>query len=97
MFAFTGCEPGDPMAPEIKHAHCTIPRATALGLVGVLHVYLWRLLTVRSRTWYWTANNVHLLDTLMAIPASAERVMGHAGHARWLGVGLLAGCATINT
>ncbi len=33
----------------------------------------------------------------MAIPAFAERVMGHAGQ-YWLGVGLLlAGCATINT
>ncbi len=43
------------------------------------------------------ANNVHLLDTPMAIPAFAERVMGHAGQ-YWLGVGLLlAGCATINT
>nr|VUD22743.1 APC family amino acid permease [Salmonella sp. NCTC 7297] len=43
------------------------------------------------------ANNIFLLDTPMAIPAFANRVMGHVGQ-YWLGVGLLlAGCATINT
>lgn len=43
------------------------------------------------------ANHIFLLDTPMAIPAFANRVMGHVGQ-YWLGVGLLlAGCATINT
>jgi amino acid transporter len=43
------------------------------------------------------ANNVHLLDTPMAIPAFAGQIMGNFGK-YWLGVGLLlAGAATINT
>lgn len=35
MFMFVGCELVTPMAPEIKQAHRTIPRAMALGLLGV--------------------------------------------------------------
>lgn len=34
MFMFVGCELVTPMAPEIKQAHRTIPRAMALGLLG---------------------------------------------------------------
>ena len=43
------------------------------------------------------AHGVHLMDTPMAIPAFAERIMGKFGQ-YWMGIGmLLAGCATINT
>ncbi len=43
------------------------------------------------------AGTVHLLDTPMAIPQFAERVMGPFGKI-WLGIGFLfAGAATINT
>ncbi|MBN0408229.1 DUF945 family protein, partial [Pseudomonas aeruginosa] len=89
-----------PMAPEIKQAHRTIPRAMALGLLGVascMFIYGAAINRQVENTVLDAANNVHLLDTPMAIPAFAERVMGHAGQ-YWLGVGLLlAGCATINT
>lgn len=88
------------MAPEIKQAHRTIPRAMALGLLGVascMFIYGAAINRQVENTVLDAANNVHLLDTPMAIPAFAERVMGHAGQ-YWLGVGLLlAGCATINT
>ncbi len=85
------------MAPEIKQAHRTIPRAMALGRLGSPAACL---STARRSTARWrirvldAANNVHLLDTPMAIPAFAERVI--AGQ-YWLGVGAVAGCATINT
>lgn len=47
--------------------------------------------------WWSMRQTISLLDTPMAIPAFANRVMGHVGQ-YWLGVGLLlAGCATINT
>ncbi|VTN06754.1 amino acid transporter [Raoultella ornithinolytica] len=100
MFMFVGCELVTPMAPEIKHAHRTIPRAMALGLLGVascMFIYGAAINRQVENVVLDAANNVHLLDTPMAIPAFAERVMGHAGQ-YWLGVGLLlAGCATINT
>ena len=100
MFMFVGCELVTPMAPEIKQAHRTIPRAMALGLLGVascMFIYGAAINRQVENTVLDAANNVHLLDTPMAIPAFAERVMGHAGQ-YWLGVGLLlAGCATINT
>ncbi|EPJ9266858.1 APC family permease [Klebsiella pneumoniae] len=38
MFMFVGCELVTPMAPEIKQAHRTIPRAMALGLLGVAYL-----------------------------------------------------------
>ncbi|OUY54978.1 APC family permease, partial [Klebsiella pneumoniae] len=100
MFMFVGCELVTPMAPEIKQAHRTIPRAMALGLLGVascMFIYGAAINRQVENTVLDAANNVHLLDTPMAIPAFAERVMGHAGQ-YWLGGGLLlAGCATINT
>jgi amino acid transporter len=100
MFMFVGCELVTPMAPEIKQAHRTIPRAMALGLLGVascMFIYGAAINRQVENVVLDAANNVHLLDTPMAIPAFAERVMGHAGQ-YWLGVGLLlAGCATINT
>jgi amino acid transporter len=95
MFMFVGCELVTPMAPEIKQAHRTIPRAMALGLLGVascMFIYGAAINRQVENVVLDAANNVHLLDTPMAIPAFAERVMGHAGQ-YWLGVGLLlAGC-----
>ena len=91
MFMFVGCELVTPMAPEIKQAHRTIPRAMALGLLGVascMFIYGAAINRQVENTVLDAANNVHLLDTPMAIPAFAERVMGHAGQ-YWLGVGLL--------
>lgn len=91
MFMFVGCELVTPMAPEIKQAHRTIPRAMALGLLGVascMFIYGAAINRQVENVMLDAANNVHLLDTPMAIPAFAERVMGHAGQ-YWLGVGLL--------
>ncbi|MCT9623495.1 APC family permease, partial [Curtobacterium sp. C2H10] len=71
-----------PMAPEIKQAHRTIPRAMALGLFGVascMFIYGAAINRQVENVVLDAANNVHLLDTPMAIPAFAERVMGHAG------------------
>lgn len=89
MFMFVGCELVTPMAPEIKQAHRTIPRAMALGLLGVascMFIYGAAINRRVENTVLDAANNVHLLDTPMAIPAFAERVMGHAGQ-YWLGSG----------
>ncbi|MDF7735090.1 APC family amino acid permease, partial [Klebsiella pneumoniae] len=68
-----------------------------LGVASCMFIYGAAINRQVENTVLDAANNVHLLDTPMAIPAFAERVMGHAGQ-YWLGVGLLlAGCATINT
>ncbi|EBW7489123.1 APC family permease [Salmonella enterica subsp. enterica] len=100
MFMFVGCELVTPMAPEIKKAHRTIPRAMALGLLvvaGCMFLYGAAINRQVNNVVVDAANHIFLLDTPMAIPAFANRVMGHVGQ-YWLGVGLLlAGCATINT
>jgi Amino acid transporters len=100
MFMFVGCELVTPMAPEIKQAHRTIPRAMALGLCGVAScMFLYGAAINRQveNVVVDAANGVHLLDTPMAIPAFAHHVMGDLGQ-YWLGFGLLlAGAATINT
>jgi amino acid transporter len=100
MFMFVGCELVTPMAPEIKHSHRVIPRAMSLGLCGValcMALYGAALSHQVENVVVDAANNVHLLDTPMAIPAFAGQIMGNFGK-YWLGVGLLlAGAATINT
>ncbi|WP_058910479.1 APC family permease [Entomohabitans teleogrylli] len=100
MFMFVGCELVTPMAPEIKKAHRTIPRAMALGLCGVaacMFVYGAAINRQVDNVVVDAATGIHLLDTPAAIPAFADRVMGQFGK-YWLGLGLLlAGCATINT
>ena len=100
MFMFVGCELVTPMTPEIRRAQRTIPRAMALGLTGVACcMFLYGAAINRQvvNAVVDAAHGVHLLDTPMAIPAFAERVMGKFGQ-YWLGAGLLlAGCATINT
>lgn len=100
MFMFVGCELVTPMTPEIRRAQRTIPRAMALGLTGVACcMFLYGAAINRQvvNAVVDAAHGVRLLDTPMAIPAFAERVMGKFGQ-YWLGAGLLlAGCATINT
>ncbi|PLR34636.1 APC family amino acid permease [Chimaeribacter californicus] len=100
MFMFVGCELVTPMAPEIKQAHRTIPRAMALGLSGVagcMFLYGAALNRQVSNVLVDATSGVHLLDTPQAIPVFAERVMGPWGK-YWLGAGLLlAGAATLNT
>ncbi|MEQ4530642.1 MAG: APC family permease [Mixta sp.] len=100
MFMFVGCELVTPMAPEIKRAHRTIPRAMALGLCGVascMFIYGAAINRQVDNVVLDAASGVRLLDTPLAIPAFADRVMGEFGQ-YWLGFGLLlAGAATINT
>lgn len=100
MFMFVGCELVTPMAPEIKQAHRTIPRAMAIGLCGVaatMFLYGAAINRQVENVMVDAASGVHLLDTPQAIPAFAHRVMGDFGQ-YWLGFGLLlAGAATINT
>ncbi|STW40592.1 putative amino acid/amine transport protein [Klebsiella pneumoniae] len=98
MFMFVGCELVTPMAPEIKQAHRTIPRAMRWACWGrQLHVYLRRGDQPQvENTVLDAANNVHLLDT----PWRSRPSPNGDGPRRPVlaGVGLLlAGCATINT
>ncbi len=82
MFMFVGCELVTPMAPEIKQAHRTIPRAMAAGPAGgrQLHVYLRRgdqppVEEYRARRGQQRPSAGYTDGD----PAFAERVMGHAG------------------
>lgn len=98
MFMFVGCEFVTPLAPEVRHASRTLPRAMALGLVGVACcMFLYGAAMRRQVENLDLGGGLHLLETPMAIPRFAEQVMGPFGRI-WLGVGLLfAGAATINT
>ncbi|CAI8905423.1 APC family amino acid permease [Pseudomonas chlororaphis] len=100
MFMFVGCEFVTPLTPEVRKAAKTIPRAMALGLVGVatcMFIYGAAMKRQVANSALSEDGSVHLLDTPMAIPQFAEQVMGPYGRI-WLGVGLLfAGAATINT
>lgn len=100
MFMFVGCELVTPMAPEIRRADKTIPRAMALGLCGVAGCMLLFGAALNRQVpnvLLDAAKGVHLFDTPLVIPAFAGRVMGETGKL-WLGAGmLLAGAATINT
>ncbi|MCD5363191.1 APC family permease [Chromobacterium aquaticum] len=102
MFMFVGAELVTPLAPELRDSGRAIPRALKLGLSGVaVAMLLFGAAMTRQ-----VANlpldpaqpaGPRLLDTPMALPAFAERVMGPFGKI-WLGIGLLlAGAATINT
>ncbi|MBG4792165.1 APC family permease [Pseudomonas aeruginosa] len=98
MFMFVGCEFVTPLAPEVRHASRTLPRAMALGLIGVACcMFLYGAAMRRQVENLDLGGGLHLLETPMAIPRFAEQVMGPFGRI-WLGVGLLfAGAATINT
>lgn len=100
MFMFLGLEFVTPLAPELKHANRTIPRAMLAGLVLVATcMLLWG--TAMSRQVINTpldpTGSLHLLDTPDAIPVLAHQLLGNFGKA-WIGIAfLLTGAATINT
>ncbi|MFC7418408.1 APC family permease [Iodobacter arcticus] len=100
MFMFLGIEFVTPLAPELRNAHRTIPRAMMLGLVLVwLCMVLWGAAMVRQvpNIALNAQGSVHLLETPDAIPHFALAIMGPLGKF-WLGIAfLLAGAATINT
>ncbi|MEG0858361.1 MAG: APC family permease [Pseudomonas sp.] len=100
MFMFVGCEFVTPLAPDLRQSHKSMPRAMALGLLGVascMFIYGAAMKRQVENVLLDEASGVHLLDTPMAIPHFAQQVMGDIGPI-WLGIGFLfAGAATINT
>lgn len=100
MFMFLGLEFVTPLAPELKHADRTIPRAMFLGLVLIsICMLLWGAAMSRQvlNIPIDATGAVHLLETPDAIPLLAHRLLGDFGKA-WIGVAfLLTGAATINT
>ena len=100
MFMFVGCEFVTPLAPDLRQSHKVMPRAMALGLLGVaacMFIYGAAMKRQVANVLLDEATGVHLLDTPMAIPHFAQQVMGDIGPI-WLGIGFLfAGAATINT
>ena len=100
MFMFVGFEFVTPLAAEMREPARLIPRAMRIGLWAValcMFVYGMAIRRQVDNVPMNAAGTLHLLDTPMAIPQFAERVMGPHGRI-WLGVGLLfAGAATINT
>lgn len=100
MFMFLGIEFVTPLAPELRDAQRSLPRAMMLGLVLVwLCMVTWGAAMARQvpNVAVSPDGSVHLLETPDAIPQFALAVMGPAGKL-WLGIAfLLAGAATINT
>jgi amino acid transporter len=100
MFMFVGFEFVTPLAAELRNPAKQIPRAMMLGLFAVATCMLAYGSAMRRQVENVAldaSGAVHLLDTPMAIPAFAERVMGPFGKI-WIGIGFLfAGAATINT
>lgn len=100
MFMFLGVEFVTPLAPDLRNAHRSIPRAMFVGLCLVsLCMLMWGAAVRRQvpNTPLDPQGLVHLLETPDAIPAFAEQVLGPFGRI-WLGIAfLLAGAATINT
>ncbi|QLF93405.1 APC family permease [Pseudomonas sp. ABC1] len=100
MFMFVGCEFVTPLAPDLKRSAWVLPRAMAVGLLGVgscMFIYGAAMKRQVENVLLDAEAGVHLLDTPMAIPQFAQQVMGDIGPI-WLGIGFLfAGAATINT
>ena len=100
MFMFLGCEFVTPLAPDLRNAQRSIPRAMFVGLSLVsLCMLAWGAAVQRQvpNTPVDPKGLVHLLETPEAIPAFAQQVLGPLGRI-WLGIAFLcAGAATINT
>jgi len=100
MFMFVGFEFVTPLAAELGQPARQIPRAMRLGLWAVALCMVIYGTAIRHQVANVPVNamgTLHLLDTPMAVPQFAQRVMGPFGRV-WLGIGLLfAGAATINT
>jgi len=100
MFMFLGVEFVTPLAPDLRNAHRSIPRAMFVGLCMVsLCMLMWGAAVQRQvpNTAVDPKGLVHLLETPEAIPAFAQQVLGPFGRI-WLGIAFLcAGAATINT
>ena len=100
MFMFVGFEFVTPLAVELRHPARQIPRAMCIGLCAVAScMLLYGSATVRhvANVPVGPEGTLHVLDTPLAVPRLAERLMGSVGKV-WLGIGfLLAGAATINT
>jgi amino acid transporter len=100
MFMFVGFEFVTPLAAELKDPARHIPRAMLTGLCAVAVCMLTYGTALRRQVENVAVTadgSTRLLDTPMAIPHFAERVLGPFGRI-WLGVGFLfAGAATINT
>ena len=100
MFMFLGVEFVTPLAPDLRNAHRSIPRAMFVGLCLVsLCMLMWGAAVQRQvpNTPLDPKGLVHLLETPDAIPAFAEQLLGPFGRV-WLGFAFLcAGAATINT
>lgn len=100
MFMFFGVEFVTPLAPDLRNAHRSIPRAMFIGLCLVsLCMLVWGAAVQRQvpNTPLDPKGLTHLLETPDAIPAFAQQVLGPFGRV-WLGLAFLcAGAATINT
>jgi amino acid transporter len=100
MFMFLGVEFVTPLAPDLRNAHRSIPRAMFVGLCLVsLCMLMWGAAMQRQvpNTPVDPQGLVHLLETPEAIPAFAQQVLGPFGRI-WIGLAFLcAGAATINT
>ena len=100
MFMFVGFEFVTPLAAELNNPSRQIPRAMLLGLCAVaacMLLYGSALVRHVENVPIEPGSVVRMLDTPLAIPQLAERLMGSTGKI-WLGIGFLfAGAATINT